>query len=120
MIEKTNDNITGKGKTSGDAKSQNKKQKRSTDTRSEKKNEDSDSDTSVQKTIPKKNRKCCISDLGHDDKDSLDGVPKRGSVKKKKRKNNSHDALLEREHDSQHRITDRETLWLQDKNKFVL
>lgn len=95
LIEKTKDNKTGRAKTSGDANSQNKKRKCSTDTRSKKKNEDSDSDTSVQKTIPKKNCKRCILDLSHDDEDSSDGVPKRDSVKKeKKRKNNSHDALL--------------------------
>ena len=38
----------------------------------------------------------------------------------KKIKTNSHDALLEREHDSQRRMTDGGTNWLQDKNKIVL
>ncbi len=59
--------------------------------------------------------------MDDDDEDSLDGVPKRGSKKKdKKRKNNSHDELLEREHDSQSRMTDGGMNWLQDKNRIVL
>ena len=38
----------------------------------------------------------------------------------KKRKNNNHDELLEREHDSQRRMTDGRNHWLQDKNRIVL
>ncbi len=38
----------------------------------------------------------------------------------KKQKNNSHNELLERDHDSQHRMTDGGNHWLQNKNRIVL
>ncbi len=75
--------------------------KRNTVTSWGKKNGDSDSDASVKISIPKKNCKHHILDSDHDDDDSSDGVLKENFMKKgKKIKNNSHDALLEREHDS--------------------
>ena len=78
-------------------------------------------DRSVQKSIPKKNRKCRISDSDNDDEDSADGVPNQKSENKiKNRKNNSHDELLERDHDSLRRMTDGGNHWLQDKNRIVL
>ncbi len=40
--------------------------------------------------------------------------------KEKKRKKNSHGALMESQHDSQRRMPDQEMHWLQDKNRSVL
>ncbi len=45
---------------------------------------------------------------------------KRFCKKGRKIKNSSHDALLEREHDSWHRMTEGGTHWLHDKNTIVL